>query len=182
MEISSEPKENEEENAKRRKVEVLRLGLLSSTLTLQRKRVQYDNLQKKVSWYKFLWDIAKKCKRCPTQVFWKVKFKCQLYPSCPSRPSCIDLSDGQIFLVMRLQWSFFQSDAISVFFGHTIPFLLMPLFGFHHRWLCFSMFCFCTIFGWFSWFPKVFLRFGIDVFEVHWLSFAIISDDRQPSV
>ena len=45
--LPSEPKENEEENTKRRKVEVLRLGLLSSALTLQRKRMQFDNLQKK---------------------------------------------------------------------------------------------------------------------------------------
>ena len=50
---------------------------------------------------------------------------------------------------------FIRSDAISVFFGHTIPSLLMPLFGFHHRWWCFSMFFF-TIFSWFSWFSKVF--------------------------
>ena len=35
--LPSQPKENEEENAKRRKVEVLRLGLLSSAVILQRK-------------------------------------------------------------------------------------------------------------------------------------------------
>ena len=46
--LSSEPKENEGENAKRRKVELLRLGLLSSALTLQRKEIQYDNLEKSV--------------------------------------------------------------------------------------------------------------------------------------
>ena len=42
---------------------------------------------------------------------------------------------------------FFRSDAILMFFGHTLPSLLMQWFGLNHRWRCFSMFCFFTSFG-----------------------------------
>ena len=126
-------------------------------------------------------------------------------------------SDGQIFVAMWWQWSFFQSGAILIFLdtvthitiatdylGFTIVDDVFRCFVFHFFW-------------WFSWFSQVFLRFFMasgwrsklfkafwcfwvnyvnntifllnyqdrcfcDVFEVHWSSYTIISDSRQPSV
>lgn len=47
---------------------------------------------------------------------------------------------------------FFESDIIPMFFGHTLPSLLLRLFQSNHRRPWYGFF---TIFGWFSCLPKV---------------------------
>ena len=66
--------------------------------------------------------------------------------------------------------NFFRSDAILIFFGYTLPLLLMRLFGLNHHCWSFSIFWFSRIligfhdppgfFGGFSWF-FLFLKFTI---------------------
>ena len=43
------------------------------------------------------------------------------------------LHSGQIFMPMLWRRSFFRRDAIQSIFGHTLPWLLMLLFGFNRR-------------------------------------------------
>ena len=50
-----------------------------------------------------------------------------------------ELSDGKIFVAIVF---FFQNDAITMFFWHTPPLLLIWLFGLNHLRPCFSMLCF----------------------------------------
>ena len=97
-----------------------------------------------------------------------------------------DLNDGQNFVAMWWQWSF-----ILIFFGHTLPSLLMLLFA--HKEPTFQKGASLTIvdnvfdvmvfmsFGWLSWFFKIFswLLVGFYVFfqgifmVFHFLQFTI---------
>ena len=43
---------------------------------------------------------------------------------------------------MQWRWSSFENDAIPMFFGHTLPLLLMRLFGLNNCWRSFSMLLF----------------------------------------
>ena len=43
------------------------------------------------------------------------------------------------FLPRRWRWSIFWSDAMPMFFGHTLPLLLMRFFGLNHRLWCFFL-------------------------------------------
>ena len=74
----------------------------------------------------------------------------------------------------------FLSDLRPMLFGHTLPSLLMPLFGLNHCWQCFLMSLYFTTLGWFWWFSKVFSWFLVVFHGVSWffisLPFTIVND------
>ena len=99
---------------------MLRLGLLSSALTLQRKRMQFDNLQKKSFMVQISVRHCKKLQKVPYKSVLESQIKMSIL-SVLSVPS----------VLYRLErWSNFFGDVIEIVFfskrcnigvSHTIP-------------------------------------------------------------
>ena len=111
---------------------------------------------------------------------------CKRTPLSHFLPSCWTWTVVKFvwWMMMQWRWSFLRNNEIPMhcnFSGNTLPSVLTQLFGLDHYWRCFLTLWYFTIFGWFSWFSKVFFyqwcsTNRADVFKVHWPSYAIISN------
>ena len=69
----------------------------------------------------------------------------------------IELSNGQIFVAMWWQWSFFSKRCGTEYFGHSHKcYHRYWLFGLHYCWRCFVFFTFLLVF---MIFPGIFMVF-----------------------
>ena len=117
------------------------------------------------------WPRDQETKNLPPSLIFPLRSNCFRF-SCP----CCFRSSTYLWLAacknirkrLESRWFCFESDAIQMFFGHMLLWLLMRLCGLHHWWRCFLMFWLFTIFGWFPWFFKVLSWFlvGFRVFRV----------------